>query len=684
MLHKLLLPALLLASTADEDAFWPREIVVPEGTVTIYQPELESFKDDKVAARAAVSFVAKGAEQPVFGAVWMLGRALIDRGRGTAVFVDLDVTNAKFPGASQERLDALAKIIERDFPTWNLSVPIGQLTAAAVELEKEKAAAEKLAAVPPTILVREQPAVLILIDGKPFLKEVAGVQRVMNAAAFVVQDVATKAWFLRGGVDWYTAPAIEGPWRKAAAVSAAVLAAWEKEPGAKDPPKVEKPAKDPEILVSTEPAELIVSEGAPKWEPLKGTGLLGMSNSESDVLLEIASQKIFVLLSGRWFQAASLKGPWTFVPADKLPADFQKIPASGDWAELRVHVAGTPEAKEAVESLQVPQTAVVDRKQAKLTVVYDGEPQFKKIEGTGMEFAVNTAFSVLKIRGKFYCCHEGVWFFAPAPLGPWEVATEVPKEVQQIPPENPCYHVKYCVVYEVTPTYVYCGYYPGYVGCYLWGPTIVFGTGWYYGGWYGIHYYPRPVTYGFAVAYNPRTGNWGVAVGVRGPYAGFGFVAGSGGGWAVGVGGGYRGFGGLGYVHADIDIDIDVDRRGPSQGGGGVYGGRRDVATPAQLSEARTKERVQSGKRPADLPARQPSAAPSKPNDVFSDRDGNAYRKAKDGAWESPGDGSRPEPKAFESKKQDLDRQFQSRERSTQQYQRQAPAGGSRRSGGRR
>jgi hypothetical protein len=673
MLSRLPLLAILLAPTSADDAAWPREIEVPEGTITIYQPELESYKDDKVTGRAAVSFRAKSADKPVFGAVWLSARAMIDRVKGTAEFVSLDVANARFPGAPKDKLDALSTIIERDFPTWRLSVPVAQLTIAAEGIEKEKAAAERLAAVPPKILVREHPAVLILIDGKPFLREGAGIKRVMNTPGFMAQDVESKTWYLRGGVDWYAAPEIEGPWKKVEAAPAAVQAAWNKEPGsAAAPKKLEKPAKDPEVLLSTEPAELIVTEGAPKWTPLAGTGLLGLDNTESSVLMEIGSQQVFVVLSGRWFTAATLNGPWTFVPADKLPADFQKIPTPGDWAEVRTHVAGTPEAREAVENMQVPQTAVVDRKKAKLEVVYDGAPQFKAIEGTAMEYAVNTAFSVLKIKGRYYCCHEGVWFTSPASTGPWEVATEVPKDVQQIPPENPCYHVKYCTIYECTPEYVYCGYYPGYVGCYVWGPTIVFGTGWYYGGWYGGFYYPRPVTYGFSFHYNSATGNWAVAGGIRGPWAGFGFVAGSGGNWAVGIGGGYWGGGGFGYVHIE-------DRPGP-------YANRGDVANASQLSEARTRERVQSGKRPADLPARQPSATPAKANDVFSDRDGNAYRKAKDGGWETPGgDGwTRPDTKNFESKRAELDRQYQSRERATQSYNRtrSAPSGGGGRRGG--
>ena len=79
--------------------------------------------------------------------------------------------------------------------------------------------------------------------------------------------------------------------------------------------------------------------------------------------------------------------------------------------------------------------------------------------------------------------------------------------------------MKYVYVYDYTSTVVYVGYTPGYMGCYVYGTTIVYGTGYYYYPWYGVYYYPRPVTYGFHVHYNPWTG-WsvGISMSVGGPY----------------------------------------------------------------------------------------------------------------------------------------------------------------------
>jgi hypothetical protein len=57
------------------------------------------------------------------------------------------------------------------------------------------------------------------------------------------------------------------------------------------------------------------------------------------------------------------------------------------------------------------------------------------------------------------------------------------------------------------------GYTPGYLGSYISGPTVVYGTGWYYRPWYRRYYYPRPVTWGFGFCYNPWTG-WNMGFGM--------------------------------------------------------------------------------------------------------------------------------------------------------------------------
>ena len=69
-----------------------------------------------------------------------------------------------------------------------------------------------------------------------------------------------------------------------------------------------------------------------------------------------------------------------------------------------------------------------------------------------------------------------------------------------------------------TPTVVRVGYLPGYVGSYVYGGTVVFGTGYVYRPWLGAYYYPRPVTWGVRVVYNPWSGGWTYAPAYGGWY----------------------------------------------------------------------------------------------------------------------------------------------------------------------
>jgi hypothetical protein len=73
-------------------------------------------------------------------------------------------------------------------------------------------------------------------------------------------------------------------------------------------------------------------------------------------------------------------------------------------------------------------------------------------------------------------------------------------------------------IYEATPTVVYVGYTPGYLGVVVEpSGTIVYGTGYVYTPWIGDVWYPAPVTYTVAAApvYNPYVGfTFGFAVGL--------------------------------------------------------------------------------------------------------------------------------------------------------------------------
>lgn len=685
-----------------EEGEWPREIVSAGMKVVMYLPQVESYEGDRLAARAAVSVTRKG-EDPVFGAVWFEARTLTDRDTREIRFSEIRVAKLNFPETEPARIRELADLLEEEMPKWELAMTQDQLLAMLDLLERERKAAESLKADPPKVRFSRKPAVLVLFDGDPQLRKVEGTpyMRVVNTPFFVAFDTSTKKYYLKGGETWYGASEALGPWRPGAKPPGGIVKLVPKEePPPKDAPKFDAP---PEIVVSTEPAELVVTDGEPKFTPIPGTDLMFVTNTVSDLFLEVGSQRNYLLLSGRWFVAKSFDGPWTFVPADRLPADFGKIPPESPKGNVRVFVAGTREAKDAVLDAQIPQTAKVKRGTFEIDPRYDGDPRFEGIPGTPLAYAANAELPVIRYGSRFYLCSEGVWYVSVTPKGPWEVATEVPAEFQAIPPEVPVYYVKYVYVYDYTPDFVFVGYYPGYLGCYIWGPTIVYGTGYWYRPWYGpVYYYPRPVTYGFRVSYSSVTGGWyfGFGIGTTYPVGWFSFTVSTGPAYGWWGPAGYRPV----YVNVRRPTYVNINavrpvRPVPYQN---VYG------RPARPGKARPGNVVSTYERrpappprgrpevparpapgPAQRPARPEAARPSpRPNDVYTDREGNVYRKDDEG-WKARDRSGwdRPEPSrtpAFEKNRPDLERQNRARDYGTQrsrQYER-STGGGSPRGGG--
>ncbi len=687
-------PLLASAQTdPDTPVAWPRELAAEQGKIVIYQPQLESFQADRIEARAAVSVTPTGQTVPVFGACWFEARVATDFDTREVSLLELKVTAAKFPEVEEQRVAQLSRFLEEEIPQWDMTFSLDRLLASLETAEVGTPGSESLKHDPPEIIYVTHPAVLVLIDGAPQMAQLenSDLKYVVNTAFYIVQDPGTQRFCLKGGDHWFTAEDLLGTWQvtsdlpKAVAQVAQLIAEEERRQAAEqaeqgvageDTEEAEElgEAGIPEIIVRTRPAELLQVNGEPEYAPIPDTGLLYLQNTESDIVLEVASQQHFVLISGRWYASRALgDADWVFVPNDQLPAEFAKIPGGSDMGQVRASVAGTQEAREAVLENQIPQTAEVDRRAATVTVTYDGDPQFEKCGDAGVAYALNTDKSVLLIDGRYYCCDNAVWFFGQGPEGPWAVCTEVPAEVQTLPPECPVYNIKYVYIYESTPEVVYVGYTPGYLGSYYYGGCVVWGTGWWYHPWYRTYYYPRPVTWGFHVHYNPITG-WGFTYGVSA-------------GWLhIGVGRPWYGgwWGPAGYRHGYRHGYHQGYRHGYHQGArAGYRAGYRAGQNQAQRNIYRTQrpgvrsarpERIAQNRTRQQVGRDGPAASPKTPkqsrqkNDVYTDRSGNVYRDQGDqwqkrdkGGW-STGEGRA----GSQRDQQNLNRDRQARQRGDQ------------------
>jgi len=491
---------------------WPNEVELKGYKVVVYQPQPETFKDNLITARAAVSVTPPGKDQePKFGAVWIDARVSVDRDERTVELLELKIPRVRFPDASEEKQKKLIEVLEKEMPTWAAEIDLDRLLTSLDTAEVQMKIAASLKTDPPAIVFASEPTELVFIDGKTELRPIEGSKcmKVINTSFLVVLDSGTKAFFLNLGKNWMTAPdLLKGPWTHAKKPPAEV---------SKLTPKMDElEAKEdegiiPKILVTAKPTELITTDGKPKYTPLEGNELLYVSNTDSSVLLELSSQTHYALVSGRWYRSKPLEGPWEYVAADKLPKAFGGIPAESEIGDVRVSVAGTDEAKDAVMDAQIPQTAKVKRATPDLKVTYDGDPKFVMIEASKLSYGMNTKYAVIQDTAgdtpRFYCCHEGVWYEGPGPTGPWKVSVRVPDSIYAIPPSCPHYNVTYVKIYNFNYDYVWVGYLPGYNQCYVYNGTVVYGTGHTYVVWVGAVYYPRPVTYGWGFRYSPL-GRW--------------------------------------------------------------------------------------------------------------------------------------------------------------------------------
>ena len=552
---------------------WPEEMAGKEGKLVIYQPQLELFKADQIHARAAMAVQRNKSKEPVYGVFWFSARVLTDRDTRTVAFGDVKIDNMRLSGAATEEDKQLAQsLVNRMAATSRMSMSLDRFLTMTAAVEREKAVTDEISSAPPKILFATTPTVLVIINGKPILRDVAGtnIRRVVNTPYVMLYDPSSRTYYLKGGNLWYTASDIKGSWQAASSPPAAVASAARQIAEPDDPAIKQflqtKSKVVPGIVVATEPTELIVSEGEPEYSVIAGTDLLYMSNTPNDVFMDVKSKQYYAVLAGRWYRSSLLTaGVWTYVPSQKLPATFYQIPAGSEKGHVLTFIADTKQAEEAVMDAQIPQTAAIKRSEAKAEVTYDGAPKFERIKGTDIDYAVNTNSQVLRVRGKYYACQQAVWFASDSPTGPWTVSDYRPEEVDSIPPDSPVYNVKYVYIYDSTPEVVYVGYTPGYMGSYIYGGTVVYGTGFVYPGWFVAVYYPAPITWGLSPWYYPYYGSWGFGAGfVSGTFFGFaaGVIAspwwGWGGWWGPwwGWGGGWWDWGGWWHHrHGDVNIN---------------------------------------------------------------------------------------------------------------------------------
>ena len=634
---------------------WPITNNVKGYTITWYEPQATDWKDYKeLDGRMAVSITQPGKTTPVYGVVNLKADTVAD---ATVVVSNVQVASTNFPTLTadqQKKLDDYIRSKATDLGSRVL--PLNTVVLSLQKSQTQTARQVKVNTTPPKIYYSQTPAILVLFDGDPLFGPIKGLTGDLTFAFNTNWNVFKTAntYYLLNGSYWLQASSINGPW-KAAASLPAIFKQLPDEDNWKDvraalnatPPAG---GKIPTVWVSTAQAEAIVVKGDPKAVAIANTSLSYIENTDAALFYDRSNKKYYYLTSGRWFATSDPStGPWVFV-GNLLPADFAKIPADGPRGWVLASVPGTAQAASAIGAASVPREASVSRTAATLDVTYAGEPQFKVIPGTSLEYAVNTSFDVLKVGETYYACDNGVWFTSGSATGPWTVADSVPKEVYSIPSDQPLYNDTYVNVESSDANTVTYSYTSGYEYNYPWYGGLYYGMGYWWGPWSGYYggypiYYPWPRTYVGGTYYNPATGGYARGFGVYGPYGGAkvagGYNPATGNYWRGGaVYGPYGGAGrGTIYNPATGNYWHGAAAWGPngivSRGQSGNINNRPTPYGNRYGTSANTNAYKNWGNAATLRAAQNPGQfKPGYGGTVYAGKDGHVYRPTSGGGWQ--------------------------------------------------
>lgn len=700
------IPTVSMAQPASRltDRAWPRQTVRNGATLITYQPQVDDWDNfQRLQWRMAFSLTPRGGGA-VLGVLEAQGLTDVDNDTHMVLIHDITNQNVWFPALDAAASAPLEPLV------WSLLPPSIEISLDRIIACTPKKASDRAAQLnndPPRVFVSYKPAILLDFTGQPAMSAIwqTTLEVALNTSWRLFRNQADAQYYLLAGKQWLTAPDLNGPWNSALTLPA------DMEKLTTDPffsdltgivpvrTGVSNPTV-PTVFYSESPAEVIVFDGQPAYKPIPGTQLSYATNTASYVFRDAAGQ-IYYLTAGRWFVASSLDGPWSFASPD-LPSDFGRIPLPSPAAQVLASVPGTEAARDAVLMAQIPTTALINpqRAAANARVTYDGDPQFAPIEGTSMQYAVNTGQRVIHLGDAYYLCLQGVWFVAGAPEGPWQTAPSVPSQIYTIPPGSPVFNVTYVSQNTMSDGQIEAGYTAGYLGAFVMetetGAVLVNGTGYayapYIGGWalgYPISY-SYPDTYGPGAYYNPFPGRYGVSQTAYGSYS----SAARWGTYNPYTGAAMRGadvsgrYGNAGFTHGYNPYT--GCNRATAQGSN-IYSdsGGSAVSTGGSVEGIQTV-RGGVGHGGEEVTGNTESRGIAAAGDLYAGRDGSVYRHSSSGwekyggnGWEPVGASSQgsaarsDEPDSAPlrsdnvgSEIQELDSEAQSRERGAQAFER--------------
>ncbi|QNI31964.1 hypothetical protein H7849_23595 [Alloacidobacterium dinghuense] len=288
---------------------WPKTFDRNGTHVIVYQPQLKAWQRYRMLVADTAISISQPGQKPVLGVISWRADTITDVSARTVYVKNIQVLNSRFPSLSPPQEAGMQERVSQIYPTMTFTIGLPRMIAS---LEKANTPVRSIdsGTQVPTILVSMVPAIVLFVDGKSVLAPIQGttLQYVVNTNWDLFYDHSD--YYLLAGKTWLTSKELPGPWSATLKLPADISKLpphqnWDDV--LKAVPAV--PGNAPKVLFTQTPAELLVFKGKPIYERIPGTSLSYAANTESSVFLHQPDNTLYVLISGRWFKAASPRWP---------------------------------------------------------------------------------------------------------------------------------------------------------------------------------------------------------------------------------------------------------------------------------------------------------------------------------------------------------------------------------------
>jgi hypothetical protein len=191
----------------------------------------------------------------------------------------------------------------------------------------------------------------------------------------------------------------------------------------------------PTIFVSFAPALLLFVDGEPVLAPVENSDLTFVVNANWPLFADKPTHQYYLFTGQSWLMSTDLRTGWA--PTKTLPPAMSKVPADPTWSDLKPYIP-------APKKQPAKPPAVFYSSMPAEVIVFDGQPVYTAIPGTGLVFAKNTDSDVFVFSPTqtYYYLSAGRWYSAPDLKGPWTFATNhLPPDFANIARDSPAARV---------------------------------------------------------------------------------------------------------------------------------------------------------------------------------------------------------------------------------------------------